>query len=271
MKKQILISVIIPAYNASKTIIRTLDSINCQTYTGNIEIIVINDGSSDNTYEVVSQYASSHPSLELKIISQSNKGASAARNTGMQNAKGNWIAFLDSDDIWLPDKLKKQVECIEKNPEIDFIGTEIIGHTTRILGRKKVGLTEIVLKEQFIKWYPFTPTFLFKADIPKKIGYMNESFRYGEDDEFLIRILNSYSGWFLAEPLVDCGYGKPRFGYSGLSGNLKQMQIGQRRVLKIAYKRNILSMLEYILAKLYSELKYIRRIIITNYRKFINY
>ena len=92
---------------------------------------------------------------------------------------------------------------------------------------------------------------------------MNEDLKYGEDNEFLLRILNSCSCWFLAEPLILCDNGNPSFGYSGLSGNLKGMQEGQRYVIKEARKMNILNSFEYLMARLFSEMKYIRRILMT--------
>lgn len=96
---------------------------------------------------------------------------------------------------------------------------------------------------------------------------MDETLRYGEDDEFLLRILKSTTGWFLAEPLVICDKGNPGFGYSGLSKNLKLMQNGQREVIKRAKQYHILNSVEYILARFYSEIKYYRRIIKTMIRR----
>lgn len=263
MNQNYSISVIIPAYNASKSIIEAIESVISQTYKTNYEIIIINDGSTDNTPELVTKYSDIHNYTNIKLITQKNKGVAAARNTGMKNATNKWIAFLDSDDRWLPTKIEEQIKCIQNNPNIDFIGTEKLGHTTRILWKTKTGLSKISLKEQFIKWYPPTSTYLFKTEIINKIGYMDENLRYGEDDEFLIRILNEYSGWFLAKPLVEYDHGKPGFGHSGLSKNLKKMQIGQRCVITRAKEKKILSNFEYILARVYSEIKYLRRIIKT--------
>lgn len=261
------ISVIIPAYNASKTIIDAVKSVVNQTFAADFEIIVVDDGSSDDTYLKVLEYRCGRAGISIKLIHQENKGVAAARNQGMKNSSGDWIAFLDSDDIWKSNKIARQFDCILQNPEIDFIGCDVDSNITRILGRKKNGLSRISLKEQFIKGYPHTPTYLFKREILDKSGLMDENMRYGEDSDFLLRILPISSAWFLAESLVQCGHGKKFFGDSGLSANLKKMQEGQRIVLSRAFKRKQLNSLEYLLAKMFSELKYLRRILISITRR----
>lgn len=256
------ISVIIPAYNAETSIIETIKSVLNQTYKTDYEIIIVDDGSTDNTRDVVKSFINRNSEIDIKLISQSNGGVACARNTGMRHATNEWIAFLDSDDEWLPDKILKQIECIKNNENVDFVGTEKVGHSTSIFGRSKSGVTKISLKEQFIAWYPPTSSYLFRKSILDKIGLMDESFRYGEDDEFLMRILKEFSGWFIAEPLVIYDHGKQGFGISGLSCNLKAMQQGQRRVIQRARDYKILNSIEFCLARIFSEIKYLRRILI---------
>lgn len=112
MTKNPLISVVIPVYNRSDMILRALDSVHAQTYR-NYELIVVNDGSTDATERVLRELAS-----DIILINTENRGVSAARNIGIENAKGEWIAFLDSDDLWMEDKLQKQIYYIEENPKI---------------------------------------------------------------------------------------------------------------------------------------------------------
>lgn len=109
-----MISVVIPAYNAGRFIRRTIDSVLAQTYTG-YEIIVVDDGSTDNTGDIVKNYGS-----KVRYIYQQNAGDGAARNTGIYTAKGEWIAFLDHDDEWLPEKLQRQMELLERNPQLHW-------------------------------------------------------------------------------------------------------------------------------------------------------
>jgi len=109
-KKDYLISVVIPAYNAERYIQRAVDSVLMQTYPAH-GIIVMEDGSMDNTSTILSGYGS-----KIINIRQANAGASVARNTGIERATGNWIAFLDADDEWLPRQLEMQVEVLSAHP-----------------------------------------------------------------------------------------------------------------------------------------------------------
>ncbi|NOR72214.1 MAG: glycosyltransferase [Methylomarinum sp.] len=114
-----LVSIIIPAYNAELYLKTAINSILSQTYQ-NFEIIVVNDGSSDLTEAVAKQFTDSR----IHIISQSNGGMSSARNAGLRLAKGDYIAFLDADDYWLPKKLEKQVMLLQQNPNLGFCSTQ---------------------------------------------------------------------------------------------------------------------------------------------------
>lgn len=112
MNKNPRFSVIIPLYNKAHTILRTLNTVLCQTYT-DFEIVIIDDGSTDNGAQIIE---SSLKDARVNIVRQNNKGVSAARNRGVKESKGDYIAFLDADDEWLPSYLEKVVEAIEKFP-----------------------------------------------------------------------------------------------------------------------------------------------------------
>ncbi len=107
-----LISVIIPAYNAERTILETIASVQQQTFS-NFELIVINDGSKDRTLELLHNIADER----LKIFSYENGGLPVARNRGISHATGEFIAFLDADDLWTPDKLEAQLEALQQQKE----------------------------------------------------------------------------------------------------------------------------------------------------------
>ena len=111
-------SVVIPVYNRQHLLNRAIDSILQQTRPAE-EVIVVNDGSTDETSKILQQYAH-----QLKTINQKNRGVSAARNAGIRKAAGNWIALLDSDDAWLPDKLKQAEDFIHNNPDIQIFQSE---------------------------------------------------------------------------------------------------------------------------------------------------
>ncbi len=112
------VSVVIPAYNAMLFLPETLESVLQQTFT-DFEVLIVNDGSSDNIVEWASDIADSR----VRLISQANQRVSAARNTGIAHAQGEYIAFLDADDLWEPTKLEKQVRCLDEKPEVGLVYT----------------------------------------------------------------------------------------------------------------------------------------------------
>lgn len=112
-----LVSVVIPAYNAAAFVKNAIDSVLIQTYK-NREILVVNDGSTDNTADQLANYGDA-----ITVLSQVNGGLSSARNLGIKQARGEFIAFLDADDYWMPDKLKLQVSCMLANQALGFCST----------------------------------------------------------------------------------------------------------------------------------------------------
>jgi glycosyltransferase involved in cell wall biosynthesis len=110
-----VISVIIPAYNAAPYLERAIHSVLVQTRPAD-EIIIVDDGSTDNTIEIAGRF-----DAKVKLICQANAGVSAARNAGIRAAKGDWIAFLDADDEWLPDRLRLQCELLEQQKDLSWV------------------------------------------------------------------------------------------------------------------------------------------------------
>ncbi|QGP80133.1 glycosyltransferase [Sphingobium sp. CAP-1] len=116
---EILISVVIPAYNAERWIARTLESVQAQTHS-NLEILVVDDGSRDNSAAIVEQFAACDP--RIRLIRQPNGGVARARNTGWRQAKSDYIAFVDADDLWTPDKTERQLALLLASaPEVALI------------------------------------------------------------------------------------------------------------------------------------------------------
>ncbi len=112
-----LVSVVMPAYNVAWCVGRAVDSVLAQDYAKR-ELIVVNDGSTDDTRAVLAAYGD-----RIVVVDQDNRGMSAARNAGIDRARGTYVAVLDSDDWWLPAKLARQVELMESRPEIGFCST----------------------------------------------------------------------------------------------------------------------------------------------------
>lgn len=108
-----LVSIITPTYNCAKFIARTLDSVQAQTYQ-NWEMIIVDDRSQDNTKEIVEGYMKNDPRIQYHLLDV-NSGAAVARTVAMNLAKGAYMAFLDSDDIWMPDKLERQIKWMNDN------------------------------------------------------------------------------------------------------------------------------------------------------------
>ena len=106
-----LVSIIMPAFNSSKTIFDSINSVQSQTYQ-NWEMIIIDDGSTDNTKDIITPFLSDY---RIKYLRQLNSGPSIARNNGINKAKGKYLAFLDSDDLWKPNKLDIQIKYLD-NP-----------------------------------------------------------------------------------------------------------------------------------------------------------
>ena len=108
-----LVSIITPTYNCAKFIAKTIESVQAQTYK-NWEMIIVDDRSKDNTKEIVEKYIKNDDRIHYHLLDE-NSGAAVARTTAMKLAKGSYMAFLDSDDIWMPDKLERQIRWMNEN------------------------------------------------------------------------------------------------------------------------------------------------------------
>lgn len=193
------ISVIIPTYNRSELIGKSIESVLSQTYEP-MEIIVVDDFSTDNTKEFV---------LSLKnkkikyVLNKFSKGANGARNTGIMMAEGDYIAFQDSDDIWLPTKLEKQINLMAKDKEIDmnFCSLNVINQKNRTIPRRAVKKEEI--KEKLEKGnFISTQTIFMKTQVAKEILF-DENLKRFQDWDFCIRVSEKYIIKHLDEVLVN--------------------------------------------------------------------
>jgi len=181
------VSVIIPAYNAMNYLPQTLKSVLKQTFT-DFEILIINDGSSDDIVEWASQISDSR----VKLISQINQGVSAARNTGIRNAQGEYIAFIDADDLWEPTKLEKQVNCLEANPVVGLVytWTAFIDQFGQPTGVSKVSHAEGNVWEKIVIQDMISPggSAMVRTECFDKVGLFDVELRIGEDRDMWTRI-----------------------------------------------------------------------------------
>jgi glycosyltransferase involved in cell wall biosynthesis len=196
------LSVVIPVFNGSKTIKRAIDSVLAQhnlPENFDLEVIVVDDGSTDNIIEALIPYGK-----KIKLIRQPNQGSGAARNTGIKASSGRYIAFLDSDDLWLPGKIQTQLNIFQKNREVGLVagGTEFInedGIPVRISSVKRKGwLTKELLFGNFI----VASTVIVKRSL---INQFDVLFRTDmpchEDWEFWLR-LSSKAEFFIQPDLL---------------------------------------------------------------------
>jgi glycosyltransferase involved in cell wall biosynthesis len=188
------ISVVIPAFNAALFLPRCLQSVFSQTLRP-AEVIVVNDGSTDDTAEVA-------VALGARVVSRPNGGLSAARNTGIQNASGDWIALLDADDMWAPDKLRRQADCIRAETVLVYTGIRIFDDNGV---REERPATNAVSARKILRYSnPITPsTALVRRDVVSRDGGFREDIRACEDWEMWVRLQRLGQFEAISDPLTD--------------------------------------------------------------------
>jgi glycosyltransferase involved in cell wall biosynthesis len=197
------VSVVIPTFNRAKVLGRAITSALSQTES-NIEVLIVDDASTDNTKELVKDFDDDRI---VYFRHAQNEYAGAARNTGMQNARGDFIAFLDSDDEWLPHKLQAQLERLElsdSDTACCHSGVRIYkdGASTPVIRRSppEGDVVKKYLMSRFVIW---TPTFLFRRACLERVPCMDVSLRRGQDRDFYIRLLCHYRLAAVPEPLAN--------------------------------------------------------------------
>ncbi|MBY5523378.1 glycosyltransferase family 2 protein [Rhizobium leguminosarum] len=235
-----LVSVVIPAFNASRYIERTLRSAGRQTYR-NLEIIVINDGSTDDTAKVVEQVALEDS--RIRWLSTANRGVAAARNTGIQEAAGWFVAFLDADDLWHQTKIEKQVnalKCLSPQWAAVYVLHYIINSDDEILRscRPDVARGYIYSRHLTFKYVGNGSALLVRRDVALEIGGFDSSYAAAgiggcEDLDFELKLAARYHVEVIPERLV--GYRQ----YPGnMSSNHLQMGRGALEVVRRSLAAN---------------------------------
>lgn len=157
-----LVSIIMPSYNTGRFISETIDSVLAQTYE-NWELIIVDDCSTDNTDEVVQKYLSDHRVKYLK--NEKNSGAAASRNRALREAEGKWIAFLDSDDLWSPNKLDKQLAFMkDRNCCFSYTNYIEIDESSAPNGRSVTGPKKVTKLGMFCYCWPGCLTVMYDAE-----------------------------------------------------------------------------------------------------------
>lgn len=177
----VAVSCIIPAYNSARFIDEAIESVLTQTVPV-AEIIVVDDGSTDGTVQALARYGE-----RVRVVRQSNAGPAAARNNGIRNSTGAFIAFLDSDDLWKPEKIEVQLARFDANPELQVCFADLFNFRTITPNAPfRDGYEEIA------EWprVPFSPcTLLARRAAFDTIGEFDETLRRGEDTEWFVRMM----------------------------------------------------------------------------------
>ena len=193
------VSVIIPTYNREATLERAVKSVLSQTHK-NLELIIIDDGSTDNTHTIIKKY-----SKKLRFFSQLHGGVSAARNLGLEKSEGTWVAFLDSDDYWLPEKLEVQLKFLREHPQI------MVAQTEEIWIRNGIRVNPMRKHQKYGGW-------IFRQCLPlcivspsasiihqkvlNDVGVFDESFPVCEDYDLWLRVSLRYQIGLIPEHLT---------------------------------------------------------------------
>lgn len=229
-KKMELVSVVIPTYNRSKTIKRAIDSVLAQTYL-NIEIIIVDDCSADNTENIVLENYKDNNRVKY-IRLKNNLGACIARNIGIKNSKGKYVAFLDSDDVFYKDKIEKQIIAIKKS-NMDLCASDyyrINKDGSKCIIKTCTNKNEIYEELLFCNFIT-TGTLIGKRECFEYINFDNKLPRY-QDWDLVLRLSKEYSIYCLEEPTILQEY---QINSITSSTNHKKTMFA----LKTIYKKNI--------------------------------
>jgi|SRR5215471_15712208 len=212
-----LVSVVIPTYNNARFLPEALDSLLGQTFR-DFELIVVDDGSTDDTLEVLKPYRHL-----IRYLRKENGGPASARNLGIRHATGDLIAFQDADDIWLPDKLRLQIDYLREHSEIGVVFSDVTffgaerRETCCVKQRfsPKAGMTfENLFHDHFVGM----STVVVRGSCLDEVGLFDESLIGAEDYNLYLRLAKKFQFGFLDEPLI-----KKRLHDDNLSNNLEQM------------------------------------------------
>ncbi|HFR4186932.1 glycosyltransferase family A protein [Bacillus cereus] len=231
MEQTQLVSVIVPLYNAEKYIEETMESILNQTYK-NIEIVIVDDGSKDQSSSIVKNLKKKYPE-QIKYILQENQGVSVARNTGIENASGEYISFLDSDDLWHPTKIEKQIESMHKNNmNACYCGYMNFYEETGEKVENKTNFVKGNMTKAFLTHQVFaqTSTWIFKKSIVMDHTiHFTPGCSWGEDLEFLFKLMSVTNVCYVDEYLT---YYRILSG-GNLSSNYKDYELKTTKELEV--------------------------------------
>lgn len=222
------VSVIIPTYNRENLIKKALDSVEAQTYP-DYEVVVIDDGSTDHTREVVESYGE-----KVHYFYQENQGIAGARNAGIKRSSGEYIAFLDSDDYWLPEKLERQMALFGEHPEYGMVASccASVRLDGRFRGKNRPGKSGWILRDLFNKNFIRTSSAVIKKVCLEKVGLFDEALSECEEYDLWLRIAAQYPIGFINESLAVYVDNPEGVSTDSLAGRLLRLQVLEKNYLK---------------------------------------
>lgn len=235
-----LVSVIIPAYNSEKTIRQTIESVLNQTLS-DFELIVINDGSQDATLDIVSSIADPR----LKVYSYANAGGAVSRNRGFSHSSGEFIAFLDADDLWTPDKLEAQLKALQANPQaaVAYSWLDSIDESNQFV-RCGCHFTEngdVFVKLLLTCFVESGSNPLIRRQAFIDVGGFDESLTASQDYDLYLRLADRYH--FVAVPIPQILY---RLSSNSMTANVRRQEVTSVLVRERAFERSCRDLPEQI-------------------------
>ena len=203
MNKKPTVSVIIPTYNRAHLVGRAIQSVLDQTYK-DFELIVVDDGSNDNTEYIIKEFQKKDERIKY-VAYKKNKGGSAARNAGIKSSKGEYIAFLDSDDEWLSEKLEKQIRLFKIKPKkvgVLYCGYYNFDDNTGLGKLINCSFEKDVRIELFKGWCPPTPLLMVRKECFNVIGFFDEQLFSFQEYDLCVRLSEVYDFAYVDKPLV---------------------------------------------------------------------
>jgi glycosyltransferase involved in cell wall biosynthesis len=263
------VSVIVPCFNSARTIERALVSVHAQTLAP-MEVLAVDDASNDDSVAVIEGLIWRLAPLNIKLIKLDyNQGAAVARNTGWDKARGDLIAFLDSDDSWHPRKLELQSNWMAKNPHI-----QVCGHGYDVAEDTGITKPEWPAIDDFGKavHYSFedflvrnrlsTPTVMLRASVHERFPTNK---RFCEDYDLWLQLCHNYGPCAWSETKLTRLHKQP-WGISGLSGQLSAMHAAEKQCYEDCHQRKWISTPKLLLLKTLSTAKHLRRLL----KKFLS-
>jgi acetyltransferase-like isoleucine patch superfamily enzyme/glycosyltransferase involved in cell wall biosynthesis len=217
------VTVIIPVFNGAAWVRQAIDSARGQTVPP-LEFIVVDDGSTDGTPAILAEYGE-----KIRAVRTTNEGVASARNTGLRQARGEFIAFLDADDVWHPRKLERQLRAMTASPRVGLVGTQVFSWPAPTMPAIDglVRVTAVSREMLLVKNYLTTSTVLMKKSVAQKVGDFDIKLQGPEDHDYWLRAAEETEIGIVDLPLT---------GYRTTAGSLSMrpaaMESGMRRILR---------------------------------------